>query len=130
MRQSAHFILSMLSVVPWAVGNVFYAISAGFMYAAFVVLPNSRFGNCWGYSVPRWLKLGGYLSIRVAEDVRFLKLFPVLHVQWMRKTPHARSIKQFIPVVRVANAWLPWRTLYFRGRAVSADTNHDAKDEK
>lgn len=130
MRQAMHFVLTMIGSMSGMVTFASAFIASVFFVAAYHVLPNSRYGNCWTYSIPRWIKSKGYLSLRVAEDVRFLKIFPIIHSQWMRKTPQAGAIKQFIPRSRVSGDWFPIHTLYFQGRVVSMDTDHDAKDEK
>ncbi len=129
MRQALHCIFVLLGfacgVIVFPVGTVGF----GCLYASYLIHPNSRGGNCWSFAVPRWIRFGGYLNIRLAEDVKFLKIFPILHVQWGRKTPQPGAIKQFIPRTRIGGKWFPYWTIYFPGRVVSIDTNHDAEEE-
>lgn len=67
--------------------------------------------------------------MRVAEDVRFLKVFPVIHVLWCKKTPKRGTIEMTAPLVRSKNKWLPVKTVYLPFTIFKFDTPHDADPE-
>lgn len=130
MRQSLHFVLSMLAFVPWACGNIFYLLAAAFVLTAHKAKPHSKYGNCWTYALPRWLLHGGYLAIRPADGVRLLRLLIIPHALWVRQTPGDGKLKHFAPDKRRESRFLPWYVLYFRGHVKTEDAPHDAEESR
>ena len=117
MRRIIHFILSMLGFVSWGTANVLYSFCVGLSVIAVHVCPNSEWGNCWSYVLPKWWNDGGYLVIRRAQGNMFLGFLPLPHVIWARKlTLDRNDVEHFSPVQRKHTKWLPWYAVYFRGR--------------
>jgi len=95
------------------------------------VWPNAQYGNCWTYTLPRWKKYGGYLLIRPADEVRFLDTLPVPHVIWVQSFDTAGSVvSQFYPEKRNVSRWMPWFTIYYKGKVLNNERNHPAKTER
>ena len=80
------------------------------------------FGNCWSYAVPRWLRYGGYLVVRIAPGIKILGFIPVLHVIWCKDLKDA-SIEQFVPVNRKHAFWFPWHTIWFKGKVLTEESD-------
>lgn len=129
IRAAIHFILTMLCAVVWGIGNVFYAMAVLFAVAADLIVPSSKFGNCWTYALPRWWRHGGYLLVRSADGVKFMNFFPVPHVLWVRKLPRRGvDLQQFVPVDRKPAKWFPLYTTYFNGELRSVEAPHTSRD--
>jgi hypothetical protein len=83
--------------------------------AAHWVHPNSTWGNCWSYAVPRWLKHGGYLSIRWSRSARLFGVPFIPHVIWVRELCEHSVVEQTVPD-RTSKSW--WReallSFYFK----------------
>ncbi len=129
MRRFFHCLFTLLG---FACGVIIFTVGVvgfGCLYASYLIHPNSRWGNCWSFAVPRWIKYGGYLSMRVAEDVRFLKVFPVLHVLWCRESPRPGSMRMTRPVKRIEDKWFPVGTIYFTFKVSRMDAPHNAEPE-
>lgn len=116
MRRLTHFSLSMMGFVLWGIGNVFYSACVGLAVLAEYACPNSEWGNCWSYVLPKWWKDGGYLLIRRAYGNMVLGFLPLPHVILARKLNSEKAeVEQFYPVDRKKTKWLPWHAVYFRG---------------
>lgn len=128
VRQAAHFLLNILAFLPWAVANALYALAALLIVGAYKVLPDSKYGSCWSYAIPRWLLYGGYLVVRPAHGVRFLKVLMIPHVLWMPETPDAEML-QFVPLQRRKASIVPGFTVYFSGYIKTRDSKHRSRPE-
>lgn len=122
MRRIIHFFLFMLGFVSWGIGNVLYSVCAGISILADRVDPNSEWGNCWGYVLPRWWLDDGYLIIRRAYGNMFLGFLPLPHVLWAKNLNlGVADVEHFSPLERKKTKWFPWYAVYFRGRVINRD---------
>lgn len=126
MRQAAHFLLVMIGFLAGIVTITCACVAALFLVLANRVMPNSEWGNCWAYAVPRWIDGDGYLSIRRSEGIKLFNLLFVPHAQWKKKTHMPDSFEQFVPVKRVFCKWLPIHAIYFRGHVTTREESHEA----
>lgn len=125
MRQIAHFITILFAAIIWAIGCVCYALSLLLTIIANILIPNSKYDNCWSYAGPRWFKYGGYLFIRPADGQRFLKWLPVLHVGWVKNIdPNCIEIEQYAPIERKSGKFFPWHVFYYAGEIKKTETPH------
>jgi hypothetical protein len=130
-RQVAHFLISSVGMSIWGVAMALMCVCVALSYAARRVMPDSEFRNCWLDTLWKWHRYGGYLAVRPADGVRFLKWLPVPHVIWLMELPkRGAKIEQYIPIQREREKWLPWFTGYFKGRTIHFDSNHAADMER
>ncbi len=130
-RGVVHFILVWLCAVFWGIGNCFYTLMTLIILLAQKVHPKARYGNCWTYAIPLWVKYGGNLEIRAADDNYFLWIFPVLHVKYIGELPRKGvRMRQFVPIdsERRKGKVFPWWTIYYKGVIRRIDSPHDAAE--
>ena len=128
MRQFAHFITIFIAAILWAFGCIGYALAFLFTYIADKLQPNTKYGNCWSYVGPKWVKHGGYLFVRPADGQRFLKWLPVLHVGWVKNLdPRCVEIEQYAPIERKQGRFMPWHVFYYKGEIKRTETPHPSK---
>ena len=101
-------------------------ITTAIVILADKALPNATSGNCWTYALPKWYRHGGYLLVRNADIVRFLWIFPVPHVAWVKHLGSDVVVEQFDPVKRKLSKFFPWFTIYYEGKVKLRESNHDA----
>lgn len=130
-KEAAHFTIIWVAAFAWGFGNCFYAIMALLILLAKKVHPQARYGNCWTYAIPLWLKYGGHLAIRAADDNKFLWVFPVPHVKYIAEMPRKGVVlRHYIPPPekrRKTEVW-PWYVIYYEGNVHIVDTPHDATE--
>lgn len=86
-------------------------------------------GNCWTYALPRYHEHGGWLLIRSAYGVRFLKYFKISHVAWVKELPPEGLImEQFDPISRDHSKWLPWKTIWYHGRVLNYELKRKPRE--
>ena len=130
-REIVHFILVCVGSIVWGIGNCFYTLMAVIALLAQKVQPKARYGNCWSYAIPLWVKYGGNLGIRAADDNYFLWIFPVLHVKYIGELPRKGvRMRQFVPIdsERRKGKVFPWWTIYYKGVIRRIDSPHDAAE--
>lgn len=129
LRSTFHSLIIWVAAFVWGIGNCFYVLMASLILLAKRVDPNSRYGNCWTYAVPLWLRFGGHLAIRAADDNKFLWVFPVFHAKYIAQLPRkGLRMRQYIPAPelrRKTRVW-PWYTVYYKGQVHRVDAPHDA----
>src|SRR5688572_28438537 len=69
-------------MVPLLLAFFFLLVFALFAVLADRVLRNARWGDCWTYSVPRWFKHGGYLSLRPSDGIALFGVIGIPHAIW------------------------------------------------
>ena len=98
IRKVTHFLLAWIGTVFWAIGNCFYVLTALMILLGQKVHPTSKYGNCWSYAVPLWLRYGGHLAVRASDHNKFLWVFPLPHVKFIPVLPpEGVEMRQFIP---------------------------------
>lgn len=112
-RRALHATLVLLAVIPWSLGVLLFGVALLLVLLADKVWPNANWGNCWSYCGPKWVKEGGYLVGRPADNVRFLGRFWIPHVFWMPEIGDGNTVLQTFPVKRSKAKWLPLGTTYF-----------------
>ena len=123
MRTIAHAAVVIISFPAYVLLSVALLLMVGGSLLAYKIDPDAKAGNCWSFALARWFKHGGYLAIRPAGDVWFLRVLPILHCLWIQKLGPS-ELKMTMPRKRMSGAlarWLPWATPYFRFRVVSGD---------
>lgn len=116
MKRVIHSLLLIVGFWVWAIGVLFLGLATWIAAVGDQVIPGLLYGNCWSYALPRYWGRGGYLIVRRADDVRFLKYFHIPHVMWCAQLPPGMAVEQFVPLVRSKTQWLPWRTIWYPGR--------------
>lgn len=104
-----------LGAIPWALGVSLVGVSGWFARVLSHLDPAHKFGNCWTYALPRYQERGGYLLIRPSRGVKFLSLFLIPHVSWVRELGDGVDLEQFEPVSRRGGKWFPWYVLWYHG---------------
>ena len=126
MRKLVHIVLASVGFVFWCAAMWLMAFTTWIAVLADKVLPDATHGNCWTYALPRWYLHGGYLLVRNADGQRFLGFLPVPHVAWVSHLGDASLLEQFDPVRRQHSFWMPWHTIYYRGRVKTTERQHDS----
>ena len=127
MRSVIHFLLASLGLFLWGVAMGFMVLVVALANLAHRVCINPERQNCWFHALWRWNTYGGYLAVRKADGVQFIKWLPVPHVIWLMELPkRGVKLEQYVPIKRERAKWLPWFTGYFKGRVIHFDSNHSA----
>ena len=126
IRQFVHFIIVILAGFFWFVAYWLFVICALLILLANKVLPDYNKGNCWTYAGLKWMQHGGYLAIRKIKDNAFVKMFPVVHVVWIKEFSKENKIEQTIPIKRKSNKWLPYHIFYFPFKISKVEKPHNA----
>jgi len=131
MKQLIIYILFVFGFLLW-IPFITLGALVGLIADLFQTLdPKIKVGNCWYHALPRWIKSGGYLAIRPADGQRFLKIFMVPHVIWIKSfDPRTAELEQYVPINRQKGSWLPWHTIIYEGRIRTTEINHPAKEIK
>jgi hypothetical protein len=130
-RQAAHFFLSSVGLAVWGVAMCFMVLAVALSHLCHKVCRNPDRQNCWSHTLWRWNTYGGYLAVRKADGVQFIKWLPVPHVLWLMEIPKKGvRLEQYVPIKRERAKWLPWFTGYFKGRVIHFDSNHAADMER
>ncbi len=116
MKRALHASIVLAAVLPWAVAMMLLALALLLVRAAHRVWPDADHGNCWSFAGPRWHAEGGYLLVRMAEDVRIAGVRVIPHCIWLRSLPAGADIEQTVPLKRARSAWAFLHTPYFRFR--------------
>jgi hypothetical protein len=93
------------------------------------VYPTAETGNCWSHALPNWWKHGGYLALRAADGQKFLGVFPVMHVIWVKVLPRRTNLEQYVPIKRQTSDILPWYTIVYKGVVRKVEAPHNARLE-
>jgi hypothetical protein len=117
LRRVAHSVLLVIGLPLWLIGVLCFTAAAYAAVAGDRLMPGRMFGNCWTFTLPRYVQRGGYLIVRPADGVRFLGVFHIPHVIWAPALPKGMPVEQFVPLVRSNSRWFPWHTLWYEGRA-------------
>jgi len=128
MRTLIHVFLAAVGFGTWCVAMWAMSATTALAVLGDKVLPHATHGNCWTYALPKWFHHGGYLLVRNADKQRFLWIFPVPHVAWIKHVGRDTLLEQFDPVSRHYSWWMPWFTVYYKGRVKTVEAPHDAKD--
>lgn len=130
MRTIAHAVLMLIGFVPWSFAMLLLTLVMGLSVLGERVLPNAKRQNCWTYALPRWHRSGGYLLVRAAFGVRFLGLFMVPHVSWVRVLPpDGVELEMFQPNKRKSAFLLPWHVVYYVGHVSTREKPRNATGE-
>jgi hypothetical protein len=125
IRSVIHAMLVILGFIPWAIAITLMAVTTGLALLADRARPHARAGNCWSYALQKWAKHDGYLIVRAADGQRFLGLFPVPHVAWVRHLGDENEMRFFVPERRKTARWVPWYVVYYSGRILTRERSHD-----
>lgn len=131
MKKGLIGLLLVLGLIPWLVAMVCLWLSTWMARLGDRISPGLMYGNCWSYALPKFARHGGYLLVRPARGVRLLKMFSVMHVIWVKSLPREGvEMEMFEPLHRRPANWLPWHTIWFRGRIARAEKadRHDARE--
>lgn len=129
IRKVTHFLLAWIGTVFWAIGNCFYVLTTLIILLGQKVHPTSKYGNCWSYAVPLWLRYGGHLAVRASDHNKFLWVFPLPHVKFIPVLPpDGVEMRQFVPPEsdRHESEAFPWYAIYYRGEIRDSETPHNA----
>ena len=124
MRWLAHRLLIVLSVLPLLLAFGLFLTFAAVAIVADRVLPRATWGNCWTYAVPRWLRYGGYLSLRRSDGVALFGRVGIPHAAWQSSL--RGELRMTSPITRVPNMYLPLRALLFEYEVWHGDGPHAA----
>ncbi len=91
------------------------------------VHPAATVGNCWTHALPNWWAHGGYLAMRSADGQKFIGVFPVMHVIWIKSLPRKTSLEQYVPIKRQTSNILPWYTIGYKGVVRKVEAPHNAR---
>ena len=126
MKALLHKIFCYFGAIFWIISVTTMTITTLFASLCDWVDPTSKMGNCWSFALPKWAKQGGYLLIRPADGNRFLKIFPVPHVLWVKQIPkEGLVLEQFFPLERKQASWFPHHTLYYKGIVKTKEHPHN-----
>ena len=128
MRDVIHKALVTIGFCFWCVAMWMMTITTLFAIIGERVKPDATDGNCWSYALPKYHKHGGYLLVRAADRVKFLGYFQIPHVSWVRHLGSNSDLMYLDPLNREVGKWMPWHTIYYKGRVKTRETMHDAKD--
>lgn len=125
-RRVLYVLTAIVGVPVWVVGYLLICVAAyAAIFSQWLVPAWSTYGNCWSHTLPLFIRRGGYLLVRVADDVRILRWIPVPHVIWMHELPPDAVIEQFGPAGVRSNAkWVPWEVIWYRGEIRRTETPH------
>lgn len=126
VQRVAHAVLITLSIFPWLIGIFCVTLAALLVILADRIWPRANWGNCWAYVTPRWVKHGGYLVIRWADNISFLRRLRIPHAFWITKLGTDNEIRQTIPINRSSSKWFPWRVFYFPYKVIKRENPHDS----
>ena len=129
IRKVTHFLLAWIGTVFWAIGNCLYVLTALIILLGQKVHPTSKYGNCWSYAVPLWLRYGGHLAVRASDHNKFLWVFPLPHVKFIPVLPpEGVEMRQFIPPEseRQESEAFPWYAVYYKVEIHDSETPHNA----
>jgi hypothetical protein len=122
--KALHRLLVVISLVPLALAFAFLAIFAGFALLADKAMPHARWGNCWTYAVPRWLKYGGYLSLRRSDGVALFGRVGIPHAVWQSSL--RGGLRMTAPVKRKSGLFFPVHVMLFDFTVWHGDGLHEA----
>ncbi len=128
--RSLHAALVVLACIPWLIATTLLAVAVLLVIWADKVWPEADWGNCWSFLGPKWAKYGGYIGIRAASDIKFLKIFIIPHAIWIRHLGTDSSVIQAAPKSRSQSKWLPWRVFYFPFVTLSKERDRPSTDWK
>lgn len=114
-------LLIALAAIPWAVGVIGFSIALLLVVIADKLIPKATHGNCWSFVGPRWSKHGGYIVVRMADDIRIFGRRVIPHALWLRSWPEGADVQQTEPVTRKRH---PLHTIYFRFRVKNTESKH------
>ena len=123
--------LLLLGLIPWLVAMPCLWLCTWAARIGHRIDPDLMYGNCWTYALPRFAQHGGYLMVRPAVGVKLFRWLSVPHVIWIKRLPaDGVEMEMFEPRQRQAATWLPWRTIWYRGRITRAEKpgRHDARE--
>lgn len=129
MRRIAHSLMLVLGFGAWLCGTLLYAAAMLLAVLGDLLISTETFGNCWTHAFTRYKRRGGYLIIRPADDIRFLKRWRVPHVMWCRVLPEDIAVEQFVPSSRSRHQWLPFRTIWYEGRIRHRERPHPGAEQ-
>ena len=112
IQRLLHFTLNCISVPIWLIFALSLYVLVHIAKLGEILYPDSRYGNCWTYALPKWKFSRGYPKLVVStRRVGFLKI------------PHASllhadgKIEETEPVLRFTStldSWFGLKTLYFK----------------
>lgn len=128
IRTLIHAALMLVGFLPWALAMVLLTAVMGLAILGERVLPHAKRQNCWTYALPLWHRRGGYLLVRAAIGVRFLGVFAVPHVSWVKVLPEdGIELEMFKPNKRKSAFLMPWHTVYYDGKVSRREKPINAK---
>jgi hypothetical protein len=108
----------LIAFIPWFFSMVFLGIASSILKYVYRKDPDTPTGNCWTYCLPRFQTHGGYLLIKPAPDVKFLKRFTVYHCLWVKELNTRNKLEQTVPLERKKSYWFPWHTIFFKYKII------------
>ncbi len=126
IRKFLHFVTVILAGAFWFIAYWIFVICALLILLANKILPDANKGNCWTFAGLKWMQHGGYLAIRKIADNKFMKMFPVVHVVWIKEFSTENKTEQVVPIRRKSNKWFPHHVFYFPFRISRTERPHNA----
>ena len=131
MKKCLIGMLLVLGLIPWLIAMPCLWLCIRVARLGQWIDPDLMYGNCWTYALPRFARHGGYLMVRPAVGVKLFRWLSVPHVIWVKRLPtDGVELEMFEPLHRRPANWLPWHTIWFRGRITRAEKpgRHDARE--
>ena len=114
MRRFLHALLVLLAVVPWLAGCLLFGCALLLTMAAHKLEPQARWGNCWSFVAPRWIRRGGYIAVRLSGRPRIFGRRFIPHAMWLASILPGTELEQTEPDHRITRLRDVWQVLYFR----------------
>lgn len=130
-RRALHALIVVAAFFPWCLGVALFGAALWLTLIADRLWPEADHGNCWSFVGPRWFRHGGYIGVRLADDVRVAGKPVIPHAIWVTALPEAApglSLQQTKPIKRSRNRWFPWRVVYFPFTVSRHERPHNADD--
>lgn len=112
MRKLIRDFVVLVSAIPWTIAYWCMVLVVLGALLAERLDPTARRGNCWSFGLPRLVRTGGYLAIKLLDDTRVLGV-PVPHCIHVVELPEGTELTQTRPVKRRPGRFIPWWTYLF-----------------
>lgn len=126
IRRAAHIAVVTLGFLAWAPAMFLLVFSAWCSVRASKIIPHSDTQNCWSYALYKFSEYGGHLLIKRAPGQKFLKVFDVYHVSWVKHYSGEDELRYFNPVNRKTASWFPYYVVYYEGKIGHRERASDA----
>lgn len=125
-RRLLHALLNTAAAFFWTIAASFLYLSFGLIVLAAKVWPTATWGNCWSYTAPLWIRNGGYLCVRWADHVRFLRYLKIPHAIWIHTLSTDSVLRQTRPVHRSHSTLAPWTVFYHKFIVSKKESPHNS----